>query len=275
MGCGAKFSIFLESVLEKIKFSGLIHGNKRPNFFILEELANQNTLTYPSILGAEITSYSQYGEDVIIDSLLRCLIPERYKSLSIAYCDIGSNHPVNMSNTYLLYKKGMKGVLVEPNTHLAKCIISFRPLDVLVQAAITLSKKEHEYLYIPQYHEIASLNPKFINAYRVQRNMLEVPLKKISVNAIMINNLFEKYFSNREIDILDIDVEGLDFKLLSSINFSKYAPLIICIEPSNGIKGIGLEGVDCEIRQFLKGKGYQQVAETPANMIFIKSYLTD
>jgi hypothetical protein len=53
-------------------------------------------------------SYSQYGEDKIIDRLLG------YKKSGF-YINVGANHPYRFSNTYMFYKKGYRGVNIEPN----------------------------------------------------------------------------------------------------------------------------------------------------------------
>ena len=53
-------------------------------------------------------SFSQYGEDVIIDRLL-C-----HKKRGF-YIDIGANHPDRFSNTKRFYVKGWSGINIEPN----------------------------------------------------------------------------------------------------------------------------------------------------------------
>ena len=55
-------------------------------------------------------SYSQQGEDLIILDIFRHL---RLKRPS--YLDIGAWEPVKSNNTYLFYRLGSRGVLVEPN----------------------------------------------------------------------------------------------------------------------------------------------------------------
>ena len=57
-------------------------------------------------------TYSQYGEDLILSSAIEYLKIDE----NISYLDIGANHPMSLSNTYLLYKQGASGVLIEP-TH--------------------------------------------------------------------------------------------------------------------------------------------------------------
>ncbi len=46
-------------------------------------------------------SYSQCGEDLIVKFILRDVMGEKR---NISYMDIGANHPIRLSNTYLFYK---------------------------------------------------------------------------------------------------------------------------------------------------------------------------
>jgi hypothetical protein len=60
-------------------------------------------------------SYSQYGEDIYVAELL-CGI----KQGSCIYIDVGANQPSQISNTYLFYRKGFRGILMEPNSELSR-----------------------------------------------------------------------------------------------------------------------------------------------------------
>lgn len=68
-------------------------------------------------------SYSQSYEDLIIDKYFD------YKKNGF-YLEIGSYHPKRLSNTYRFYKKGWKGVTVEPNPEVKKIFKKFRPNDI-------------------------------------------------------------------------------------------------------------------------------------------------
>lgn len=88
-------------------------------------------------LGAGIT-YSQSGEDSIMDHFFR------NKNIHhVSYLDIGTNHPVHCSNTYLFYRNGGKGVCVEPNPSLCNIIRSKRSKDICLNVGIA-SKAETE-----------------------------------------------------------------------------------------------------------------------------------
>jgi hypothetical protein len=85
------------------------------------------------------------------------------------------------------------------------------------------------------------------------------------IKTININKLFEKYFIP---DFLSIDVEGIDFEIIQSINFNLNRPKVICVETAEfspvppGIKVY--ESID-----FLKEKGYIFYADTYNNSIFL------
>src|ERR1035437_2327334 len=58
-------------------------------------------------------SYSQCGEDILVGYLFSL---RGIKSPS--YIDIGANHPWFINNTAFFYKKGCRGINIEPNQDL-------------------------------------------------------------------------------------------------------------------------------------------------------------
>jgi hypothetical protein len=80
-------------------------------------------------------SYSQNGEDLIIKDLFA-----RTGINKPTYLDVGANDPFYISNTYLLYTKGSKGVCVEPNPKLFKKLKRKRPRDICIQSGIAFDE---------------------------------------------------------------------------------------------------------------------------------------
>ena len=83
---------------------------------------------------------------------------------------------------------------------------------------------------------------------------------------ININTIFRDYCSTIP-DLLSIDVEGLDFEILKSIDYEKYQPKVICAETllyDDKQKGYK----NPEISQFLQSKNYSIYADTRVNTIF-------
>lgn len=238
----------------RVRLSNLlnIHGKKDPNFCVLDQIA-QKSCSVPTILSADVRSFAQYGEDVIVKGLLLAHAKERYREKKIFYLDIGANHPVNMSNTWLFYEEGMMGVLVEPNSALHEEIARTRPRDILIKGAVATGDEKEADFFIPRHHELASLRSDFINAYHKQRGLSGDAIECVRVQTFDINAV----------------VEGADLDILRSLDLTRYRPTIICVEPSTGIVGCGLEDNDELIKNYLADQGYVFAAATPANMIYL------
>lgn len=93
---------------------------------------------YRAIFGREdfqYTSYSQAGEDRIIN-----LIRKQLKLEEFRYVDIGACNGVHHSNTCLFYRMGFRGVLVEANPLLLDRISRARSADKLIHAGVVPSQ---------------------------------------------------------------------------------------------------------------------------------------
>ena len=84
-------------------------------------------------------------------------------------------------------------------------------------------------------------------------NNLNDVVASYEIEAIKFEEIFRDFSSIPYIDFLSIDTEGSEVEILSSIDFSKYRPNIICIE-HNYIKSNRLY-----IKNFLRSKGYKIV----------------
>ena len=74
--------------------------------------------------------YSQFGEDVV----LRVLVGDLKKPGF--YVDVGAYHPKHLSNTYYFYKKGWRGINIDPNPKSIKLFNLLRPSDINLNVAI-------------------------------------------------------------------------------------------------------------------------------------------
>ena len=57
------------------------------------------------ILKSHLKTYSQFGEDLFIDDFFQ-------NQKEGKYVDLGAFHPMRLSNTFLLHKKGSKLILI-------------------------------------------------------------------------------------------------------------------------------------------------------------------
>jgi hypothetical protein len=70
--------------------------------------------------------------------------------------------------------------------------------------------------------------------------------------------------SNKKLAILSIDVEGLDKEILSDIDFSKYRPMVIVIEPSDFF----IKDNTNNIIDIMNNNNYTLISITDVNLIF-------
>ena len=58
-------------------------------------------------------------------------------------------------------------------------------------------------------------------------------IEERTVECLSFNTLLERYVGDRDVDVLQIDVEGYDFEILKMIDFDRVKPSIINYESSN------------------------------------------
>lgn len=163
-------------------------------------------------------SYSQNGEDIIID--------EFFNIKHGIYLDIGAHHPVRFSNTFLLYKKGWTGINIEPNKINFKLFKIFRKKDINLNEYILPESKEDIFY---EFKDSA------LNGFLSKDRLLYLEKlgifynKKYKINGKKINNVLKEN-NILKFDFLNIDIEGLDFEILNSLDLKLFKPRLILIE---------------------------------------------
>lgn len=74
-------------------------------------------------------SYSQEGEDL----LLSRIFGDKKDGF---YIDVGAHHPFRFSNTYLLYKRGWRGINIDAMPGSMKLFNRFRPRDINIECGV-------------------------------------------------------------------------------------------------------------------------------------------
>ena len=198
--------------------------------------------------------YSQFGEDKILFEI----IP---KNLSKGfYVDVGCFHPKKYSNTYMLHKRGWYGVNIDMEEDKIKTFNIIRPRDFNYIAAIS-DRVENVKIFRNQKFGVSST----INKDIINKNDI---IDEIQIKTETLNNVLKlSPFKNKQIDLLNIDTEGNDFKVLKSLDFEIYNPKIIIIETHlKDIQKILMS----EPYKYLINKNYNLVSWNIYSLIFIK-----
>jgi len=198
-------------------------------------------------------SFSQFGEDMIIDSLTRDIKHG-------VYVDIGCNRPVFFNNTYRLYLKGWTGLNIDGNQTLISRYSRVRPLDTSV-CEIVSSNTEETTFFISESGLQSSLHKDYIGNEKILKEIIQKPK---TLSHILDSNGFQ----DTQIDVLCIDVEGHDLSVLKSLNFNKYRPGIICIEDFD-FEIHNLE--KSKIASYLKKEAYIFASYCKPSVIFVDS----
>lgn len=199
-----------------------------------------------------LNSYSQGKEDYWLNYWL----PED----NGFYLDIGSGQPIIGSNSYLFYKKGWNGLLFDPipgNFALSKIL---RRRDKVYKACISNVVERVDFWEFQPY-EYSTLSRN--QATKVLENNW-ARLKRIhKIDTLAIQD-FELNISPVTPSFLSIDTEGLDYLILSSIDWSKFLPRLVCVEGGDSRQ-------DSEIGKLLHSKGYKVAKKLKLSTIYLHS----
>jgi FkbM family methyltransferase len=216
----------------------------------------------PDIPVRGIEYFAQCGEDVVVLALLRALaLREGLDLAEERYLEIGANHPVATSSTWLLQRAaGMTGVLVEANPRLLDALRTHRHRDHLVHAAVSTGEAETVELFVSNQSELSSLDRDFVLQWRQgavgEREVVTVP-------AIRIDDLMRSHFADRAPLFLSVDIEGMDLEVLRDLDFTRFRPAVVQAEPSDHHHPGNTEA----IAGFLTSAGYLVIARTEVNLI--------
>lgn len=225
------------------------------NPFVYEIIQSKGMAT-PDIPVKLMPTYSQCYEDVIIDSILKAYF-RTHGSRDFVFVEIGANHPVATSSSYLFREKyRMKSILVEANPKLTPELERFRPGDTIINKAVVDNDNPKIDFFISKNNETSSLDSNFV---RVRTPGI---VENISVPTIRINDILSNCIQSEV--ILSIDVEAYDIQILQDIDFNIYRPYLILIEPSEDYQ----PGSINQITSFMLGKKYSLIAETQVNLLF-------
>ena len=165
------------------------------NIFVRYKLLKKNKKTF-----------SQFGEDLFIKNF--------FENQKIGkYVDLGAFHPMRLSNTFLLYKKGWSGTNIDLNPITIDLFEIARSNDNNICCLLGDKNDLLRDVYYEDWSAASSLSEN----------------KNLKNKKQMKTKTFESLI-NHDFDFLNIDLEGHDYEILQTINFLKFNPKLICIE---------------------------------------------
>ena len=211
--------------------------------------------------------YSQTGEDLIFKQLIG-------NSKSGFYIDIGCGHPIDGSNTYLLHRLGWRGLAIDANPKFSLLWKFNRPRDRFVNCAIKAEDQADSTRSF--YNFYADVYSTF--DYEQALNLIAQGLELKSVDKIPMKELgdlvrsFSADFKVGKIQLLSIDVEGLELEVLRLYPFELLNPEFVCIEE---LRSPIIQ--TSAVREYLAKQGFSLIAYTGLSSIYgqTKDFLID
>ena len=201
-------------------------------------------------------SYSQEGEDMLLD----CFLARRDSGF---YVDVGAHHPQKFSNTYRLYRRGWSGLNIDANPGSMRMFRRVRPRDINIEVGVSSRRQELTY-YV--------FNEPALNTFNKDLALERVAgiysiIKELKIPTAPLGELLDQYVpANTKIDLLTIDVEGLDYDVLRSNDWSRYSPEFVLVECFDSLT---LDQVKSDpVAALLLGHHYSVVAKTMHTVLF-------
>lgn len=208
----------------------------------------------------EKQSFSQCGEDRIIDFLFMCLRIEKP-----TYLDIGAHHPTYLNNTYLFHQKGSTGVCVEPDPVLFNLLKKTRPGDLCLNMGVGAAGSEAAEFFVFNEKSLSTFDAGEARRFAGYPGREIVQVLKVPV--IGVNDLIIQHCKKTP-HFISLDVEGMDEEILRALDFERFRPEVLCVETLTYAED-KTERKLTGIVDFLTACGYFAYGDTYINTIFV------
>jgi FkbM family methyltransferase len=204
-------------------------------------------------------SHSMFGEDMVLRHLTD-------NARSGFYVDIGAHHPVFASNTYHFYRRGWRGINVDALPGSMDAFRILRPRDINLETCLSTEagRAVHYFMFEhPGYNTIDPAKAEQVRGFGVRQTGVRI------MQTTTLSRLLEQYLpADVSIDILTVDVEGLDEAILRNHDWDRYPARIVlfeCFEPT-------LARIDAlPLVRHLNGFGYETVARCGLSVVMTKT----
>ena len=193
---------WLERLSLRLRFGlwGQLRANHHPSFYL---------------------SHSQYGEDMIARDLLSDVARG-------TFVDVGAHHPVYYSNTYHFYRRGWRGLVVDAAPGTKELFDLLRPGDIAVEACLAAEGGGSVEYFLFNQPALNTTDPATAEA-NLSRPGVKL-LRRHTMPTVPLDALLEQHLPGRTIDLLSIDIEGLDEEILASHDWERWRPRVVIVE---------------------------------------------
>jgi len=201
---------------------------------------------------------SQFNEDKYLSSFFE-------KDYIGKFVDLGCFHPTRDNNTFQFYKKNWRGINVDLNPITIELFKFFRSKDININCAISNKKGSKKMYFVDDLSPLNTLDSNHLNFLKKNFLLKKDDFKEKKIKTENINNILNRYRFYK-VDFLNIDLEGLEYEVIKSINFKKFKINLICIEILDHNKLS--KDKSKKIHQILKKNNFRYLKKIGVNSIF-------
>ncbi len=190
--------------------------------------------------------------------------------------DAGACDGVTGSNSFkLINEYNWKALLIECNkqaVNYLEYLYCDNPNVFIENIAVALEAGTQQFYfsYSPGTH---SISKEFVTE---GMHSSDFTGNSTEVECETLNNIIFKKIKDQKIDILSIDIEGMDLHIVKHFNFSINKPSIVCVEWPSGTRNrdynvVNKNNFNIELINEMKNKNFKFVKSTYSNAIFYNS----
>ena len=275
----SKFSIFLliESLLKRFIVAhptfflrSLIEASKRIDSETLNESISEAVIeiysgrenSYSDLLklgksvGGQIV-FGQEGEDIILTRFFG-------NKANGFFIDVGAHHPTRFSNTYMLSLNGWSGINIDANQHAINLFKLARTRDINICSSVGENNELRKYFCFAE-SALNTFDEEVAQMYLSSGHNID---RIESLYSTKLKDLLEANVKpGTAIDLLNIDVEGLELEVIKSNDWSKYAPTVVVVE----ILDVTVEqAIEHEVTKTIESYGYVLFSKLFNSCIYLK-----
>lgn len=211
-----------------------------------------------SLLGHSNVTCSQFGEDIVFD---RLMMPGDEGT----FVDVGANHPVHGSNTYRMYARGWRGLAIDPNPQFAGLFRTYRPHDVYRAEGVSAQPTSLTYFQFDN-DVFNTLDDARVAQLRDQGI---APLRQTTIPCRPLATIIADTLGDRQIDLLNVDCEGMDLEAIDSIDLVANRPTVIIVEDYQKYLTFRDGAPAGAFERAMRERDYAPIAQTAWSAIFV------
>ena len=206
------------------------------------------------------TCWSWEGEDILANKIMI----DVFGISKGFYVDIGAHHPFDLSNTALLYHLGWRGLNIDAMPGSMNVFHEYRKEDINLEVAISDVPGKGTFYMWSSPGLNGFLDEKTVEAHLARGQTL---LGKAEVICRPINDVLAEHVGDRTIDLMNLDAEGLDIRILRSLDLDRWRPTLIIVETlgQHFIQDV----MNGDIARFMESKGFGLFSRLHFSCFFI------